>query len=116
MAYINQTMKKEIMAEVKKVLPKGWKVTAKIENSMKITLNVKLDENSADYHNNYLNELKNVQSISRKIEITNEYKNSLLAKALNKLRDALNCKNWDNSDVGRDYVNVGYFSEVNVIA
>lgn len=32
MAYISQDLKKEIVAEVKKILPKGWKVTFKVHN------------------------------------------------------------------------------------
>lgn len=41
MAYMNQELKKEIVAEVKKVLPKGWKVSFKVEHHSKLICTVK---------------------------------------------------------------------------
>lgn len=41
MAYINQALKSKIMEEINKVkLPKGWKVSSKIEDNQLIVLNV----------------------------------------------------------------------------
>ncbi|MGY6089089.1 hypothetical protein [Avibacterium paragallinarum] len=42
MAYINQQMKKEIMANVKKVLSQGWKVSGKVCDSVALSLTVKI--------------------------------------------------------------------------
>ncbi|TNH00108.1 hypothetical protein FHQ22_12295, partial [Pasteurellaceae bacterium Phil31] len=41
MAYVSQENKKEIIAEVKKVLPKGWKATFKVQNSSTLICTIK---------------------------------------------------------------------------
>lgn len=41
MAYVSKELKKEIVAEVKKVLPKGWKVTFRVDDSSTLICTVR---------------------------------------------------------------------------
>lgn len=113
MAYINQEMKKEIMANVKKVLPQGWKATAKIYNNMKIVLKVKLDEATAQTYNN---EQEIIRNAVTRLQINDIKENSVVRKNLDALKTALNCLNYDNSEAYIDYVDVGYYTDLEVIA
>ncbi|OOF39062.1 hypothetical protein BKK47_07540 [Rodentibacter mrazii] len=109
MAYINQEMKKVLLWEVEKVLPKSWKVSARIKNSMKICLTLKLDKKSKAEYEDYLEKMAEAQTLQAKQKLKEETKVVFL---INRIREALNSKNYDNSIVEQDFHQVNYYSEV----
>ncbi|MCW9731945.1 hypothetical protein L5B97_00315 [Avibacterium sp. 20-15] len=88
MAYINQQMKKEIMAEVKKVLPQGWKVVAKINERMELSATVTLPA-----------------------DVANEMK----TEAKNKIYAAMNCLNLGVNNGDTDLCTKRYFTSLYMV-
>ncbi len=115
MAYMNQALKAELVAEVKKVLPKNWKVTFGVRNYSTLVMNIaKADFSIMDLMN--LTPYEKEHSHKR----LNPYclKEATIKPEVNailvKISNAMNGQNHDNSDLMTDYHDVGYYIEINV--
>lgn len=108
MAYANKETKAKVVEAVKAVLPKDWKATFAVLDSMKIVCTIRkapLD-------------LVEVFGTERDYYTVNEYhfrsscKDSDVADILEKIINALNCDNHNNSDSMIDYYDVGYYIDL----
>lgn len=89
MPYINQAMKKEIVEEIKKVMPKDWKASFRVSNHSTLTMVVK----SAPLNLSDLGRSSEVYPYSSFNEYyINEVKNETLKKTIQSILDALNGK------------------------
>ncbi len=115
MAYMNQKLKAELVAEVKKVLPKNWKVTFGVSNYSTLVMNIaKADFSIMDLMNLTPYEkdhgYKKINPYTLKEATIKPEVNAILVKISN----AMNDQNHDNSDAMTDYIDVGYYIEINV--
>ncbi len=108
MAYMNQEIKKRLVSEVKKVLPKGWKLSFAVQHYSTIVCTIRqapidiskyLDGRSSASINPY-----HVESDK---QLSDEVK-----EVLSKIIKALNSQNHDNSDSMTDYFDVGYYLDL----
>lgn len=120
MAYINQEMKREIAANLKKVIPTGWKYTVGIRNHSELVLTFRAGPTALatvpahwDYNNIYVE-----QEVVDHRTINPYYlKDNLLPElqeTFAKIVGAMNTGNWDNSDPMTDYFDVGFYIKLSV--
>lgn len=108
MAYVSKEKKAKIVEAVKAVLPKDWKATFSVRHHMVMVCTIRkapVDllkdcDCSDDYYS--VNEYHFEKHI----------KNQELVKELEKIINALNTDNYDNSDIMTDYFNVGHYIEL----
>lgn len=118
MAYVPKEKKAKIVAAVKAVLPKGWKVTFAVRHYSTIVCTVR----SAPFD---LMEKMDHPSIKRgyngetfdHIGINNYHAETYstdkeFTKTLQKIIDALNTDNYNNSDIMTDYFDVGHYVDL----
>lgn len=114
MAYMNAEKKAKIVAEVKKVLPKGWKATFAVRNYSTIVCTIRsaglnLAREFPDQVSNGKLEYLHIQNYHiRNVEKLNQN----LAISLQNIMDALNTDNHDNSDIMTDYFDVGHYVDL----
>lgn len=107
MAYMHKELKAQLVAEVKKVLPKNWKVTFAVRNYSTIVCTIR--KSPVDFSSvipSYGYTQLNPYSIE-KLPLDEETVNTLL-----KIKEALYSENYDNSDVMTDYFDVGYCVDI----
>ena len=115
MAYIGQEKKKEVHAELKKVIPASWKWSLSIRHHMSLVLTISsapfailpyVDEKGITHERTelspYAQNLKNTTSDPK------------LKVVLEKIQAALYDGNWDKSDIQTDYFNVGWYVDVKI--
>lgn len=112
MAYVSQELKKELVASVKKVLPKNWKVTFGVRHHSTFVIKIHsapidLLENFDDYSKNKRYGQPNIYHLGH------TYSGDLL-KIFEKIKTAANIKNYDNSDIQTDYFDVGYYVDIRI--
>lgn len=109
MAYMDQERKAKLAANLKQVMPKGWKYSLGVRNHMVIVLNIW----SAPIDLLGAFTSKTVTHID-----VNPYHPGIndahIAKQFENIFRALNDGNHDNSDVMSDYFDVGWYVDVNV--
>ncbi len=106
MPFINQETKKIINEELKKFVPKTWKYTLSIQDNRCLHFNLK----SADI--NLLRENETYKTVN--INYIEKYFSGNILEIFEKIKIALNLKNWNNSDVQTDYFDVGYCININI--
>lgn len=110
MAYMNKELKAKIVAEIKKVLPKDWKATYKVENLSTIIVTIRKapvvlkdvfenarEDESFPYNVN----MHNVKTVC---------KDEKVAETVQKIVDAMEMFNHNNSDSMTDYFDIGYYT------
>ncbi|MFQ1014845.1 hypothetical protein [Avibacterium paragallinarum] len=112
MAYLTQEMKKEIMANVKKVLPQGWKASGKVCNSVALSLTVKIAGEDANVWNEWKAKIANAKSSNALFEARQAKPFTDVIEALRKAMESLNSGEIDGS---RDFCNKRYFTEMNIV-
>lgn len=108
MAYVNKEMKAELVEAVKKVLPKDWKASFSIlhYSTLVCTISkapvdlVECFECEGEYYR--------VNEYHFKTHCADKEVCAVLEKIIN----AMNGQNYDNSDVMTDYFDVGYYIDV----
>jgi len=105
-AYMNQEMKAEIRAELKKVLPKSWKWSLGVKHYSTIVLTI----SKADV--NLLKDDATYADINT-FHLGHHFSGEVLA-VFEKIVKALNLNNHDNSDVMTDYFDVGHYVNLNI--
>lgn len=115
MAYVNKEKKAKIVAAVKAVLPKGWKATFSVRNYSGIVCTIRsapLD--LAQEFPGYVTEDKELTHVDINHYYINERMtpNQNLRLCLQRIADALNTDNYNNSDVMTDYFDVGHYVDL----
>jgi hypothetical protein len=113
MAYMNQEKKALIAAELKKVMPEGWKYSLRVNHHSSIVLTVSsapvdligLHSNKDQWTNGYIQ--------LNEYYLEHQYSGDVL-EILKAARTALNTGNWDKSDIQTDYFNVGHYVNMHV--
>lgn len=115
MAYMNQALKAELVAEVKKVLPKNWKVTFGVRNYSTLVMNIaKADFSIMDLMNLSQYEKEHGHKTLNPCYLKEATIKPEINAILVKISNAMNGQNHDNSDAMTDYFDVGYYIEINV--
>jgi len=124
MAYINQAQKAIIAAELKKVVPAGWKYTLSIHNHTSLIFTLFSAPVDLLEMCNRLQkakwEARGQEYSSQKTEFSvnnNFMQDQVEGPALEIFQaifSAMNCGNHDNSDTMTDYYDVGWYVNVNV--
>jgi len=118
MAYMNQDKKAVIAAQLKKVVPAGWKYSLRVHNHSTLVLTVQ--SAPVDLCNT-------VPAVDRRYPIDNangyrqlntyhldyEMSGELLA-TFEAIKDAMNLGNHDNSDPQVDYFDVGHYVSIHI--
>ena len=113
MAYMSQEHKKEIALKLKAVMPKTWKYTLSVNNHSSIVMTIR----SADV--DLVKECKNkVSEDATYLQLNHYYLDDAFSgetlKVLKDALEALNDKNYNNSDVQSDYFDVGHYVDINI--
>jgi hypothetical protein len=108
MAYMNQEKKKQIKAELDKVLPKGWKVSLVVDNYT--ALRASIMSAPVDL---MLGQPGGHRTINHYHLDSSGYTGETL-ETIKKICKALNCINYDKSDAMVDHFDVGYYLSVQV--
>ena len=119
MAYITKEKKAIIIARVKAVTPKGWRVTFRMRHSSTIICTIRqadvdiLAAVEAAYATwpsyETSGPVTHIQSLSPTTIL--ELPDSL-RKPLSAMYAALYSENYDNSDISTDYFDVGYYAHI----
>lgn len=118
MAYINQEQKKAITAELKKVMPKGWKYSVAVRDHSAIVLTIAsapvdllaiVNANRKDGRNDSYVQLNHHY-------LDSEFKgNTEMLGLFLKIRDTLKGPDYfDNSDAQRDHFDVAHYIRINI--
>lgn len=111
MAYVSKELKAQLVAEIKKVMPKSWKASYAIRNYS--TLIVTISKAPLDLHETFsdMREEKNEYRVSE-YHFKDKCLNEEVKNTLEKIVNAMNGQNYNNSDVMTDYFDVGYYTEL----
>lgn len=125
MAYMNQELKAKIAANLKKVVPEGWKYSLAVRNHSTIVFtlrqapvdilgNIREAIAVKDFGNSYGSKVEvglywQVNSYYLESQFSGEVRDVML-----KIQEALNDGNWDKSDIQTDYFNVGWYVDINI--
>lgn len=121
MAHMNQQKKAKIAAELKKVMPKGWKYTLAVRNHMTIVLTIseapvdliaeinRVQEQQPGWRGDY-----RVSGYTRLNPYYLERQFDQSLETFKQILAAMNTGNWDRSDIMSDYFDVGHYVDVNL--
>lgn len=126
MAYMSQERKKEIAAELKRVIPKGWKWTLAVRHHSTIVLNIAAapidliaDAKAMSAKNS--RRCQTDRDDMREMTYTgvnpywyHEHFSPEVVAILKPILEALNRGNYNNSDIQTDYFDVGWYVDVNI--
>ena len=121
MAFMNQDKKAAIAAQLKAVMPAGWKYSLRVSDHSTLRLliasapvdllNARPDD--AEIRAGYrINTSGNYRGINL-YHLDAEFSGDLLA-TFEAIRNAMNLGNHDNSDVQRDYFDVGHYISIDI--
>jgi len=135
MAYVSKDKKTTIAAALKKVIPAGWKYSLAVAHHSKITLTIsaapvdivrayvnfvtakaalkgdEFDRKNLLQHVLYVEERGYIDV--NEYHLDSQFTGELL-EVFQKIREALNTDNFDNSDVYTDYFHVGHYVGIKV--
>jgi len=113
MAFMNQEKKKVIAAELKKVVPKGWKWSLSVHNHTSITMTIKSAPiDLIGQHKNLADGVKGHVSLNEGW-LDRAYEGELLDTMQN-IAKALNTGNHNRSDSQSDYFDVGFYTSLHL--
>lgn len=111
MAYVSKEMKTQLVAEIKKVMPKDWKASYAIKNYS--TLVVTISKAPINLHETFSNMRDDKENYTvSEYHFKEKCQNKEITEILEKIFNAMNGQNYDNSDVMTDYFDVGYYTEL----
>lgn len=113
MAYVDQTKKAKIAANLKKVMPDGWKYSLAVRNHSTIVLTI----SAAPI--NLLNKVVDLREGETTFTLNpyhfrNQFNERKYIDIFEKIIAALNTDNHDNSDIMTDYFDVGHYVEISI--
>lgn len=124
MAYMSQDHKKEIHALLKPIIPKSWKWSLSVNGKSSLVLTIRsapIDlvrhclENWNEYNRN--REDRQIKSTDKwdvnYLNLSSEFSGELL-ELFKKIVEAMNLRNFNNSDSQTDYFHVGHYIDINI--
>lgn len=114
MAYVSKETKTALVAAVKAALPKGWKATFAVRHYSTFVVTIRsapLDLSSEfpdQVHDGKLDNLSVQPYHIREVAKTNQN----MSLCLQRIQDAIDSLNHDNSDIMTDYFDVGYYTDL----
>ena len=120
MAYMNQEKKAKIREQLKKVVPKTWKYTLAVDNYSTIVMTIKsapvdlIEEMNRciTQHTNNSGYRYTSYADVNPYHADKQFDKSL--KIIQKILDALNTDNFNESDSQTDYFHVGHYVDLNI--
>lgn len=126
MAYVNQERKAKIAANLKKVMPEGWKYSLAVRNHSTLVLtirqapvdllgNIRETTSKMDYAFAYGNKAPEVGTYwdVNTYYIDRQFSGDVLA-TMQAIDVAMNDGNHDNSDIQTDYFDVGWYVDIKI--
>ena len=98
MAFVDQSKKSRIAANLKKVVPKGWKYSLAVRNHSTIVMTIA----SAPFE------------LIKAFEGNAYIKDESVGEVFAKIFEALNTDNYDRSDSQTDYFDCGHYVDLNL--
>lgn len=117
MAYMNQERKAKIAANLKKVVPAGWKYSLAVRNHSTIVMNISaapVNLIAAFKPSKYFDPETATHADVNPYWFREHFANEEVLKAFEKIFAALNDGNHDRSDIQTDYFDVGWYVDVNI--
>lgn len=119
MAHMNQIKKAAIAAQLKKVVPAGWKYSLSVVNHSTICMTVSAAPiNLVDAYTakRCSDDVRASCMAHMRVDVNpyswaDHFDGDLLA-AFTKILEALNLGNWDRSDIQTDYFDVGHYVDL----
>ena len=114
MAYVDQEKKAKIAAALKLVVPKGWKYSLAVRHHSTIVMTIA----SAPF--DLIGAFKLEGDKKPTYMSVNEYhyrshlNDECVADVFEKIVEALNIDNFNNSDIMTDYFHVGHYVDINI--
>lgn len=117
MAYIDQDKKKAIAANLKKVVPAGWKYSLAIRHHSTLVLTIQsapFDLIRAFKPSEYFNPETATHADVCRYHYHDHFEDECVAEAFDAIFDVLNDGNWDRSDSQTDYFDVGWYVDIKI--
>ena len=125
MAFMNQIRKKQIEPEVKHILKK-YGIVGRLSVNNNSTLVLKITSGKIDFIGDYvatclknypdidptLSQLENIKYINVNQYWLDKQHSGNSLECLREIVSAMNCGNWDRSDVQSDYFDVGWYIDI----
>ena len=109
MAYMDQSQKQEIAAELKKVMPAGWKWSLSVKNYSTIALTISQGPKELTQ---CLRDGEDYRQVNEHY-LDREFSGKTLS-TMKKIKSALNLNTFDHSDSQSDYFHVGHYVNINI--
>jgi hypothetical protein len=112
MAHVDKDKKLKIAAAIKQVMPQGWKYSLAVHHHSMIVLTVAaapFDVMHAIGSSEYFNADTATHAEVNEYHLRAHINDECLADVCEKLVEALNTENFDNSDSQTDYFHVGHY-------
>ena len=113
MAWMNQEKKAKIAAQLKKVVPAGWKYSLRVHHHSSIILTIKSAPVDLIGDNLKSNGAKETYLQLNEYYLERQYSGELL-KTFEAIKTALNLDNYDRSDIQSDYFDVGHYVSIHI--
>jgi hypothetical protein len=113
MAYMDQEKKAKIAAELRKVIPRDWKYTLSVHHHSSLTLHIMAAPVDLFTEHAHHDKWSNGYIQLNEYYLETQYSGKLL-ETMQAIRKALNCLNYDRSDVQTDYFDVGYWAYIRI--
>ncbi len=117
MAYINQEKKAKIAAELKKVVPAGWKYSLAVRHHSTIVMTIQsapFELIKAFKGSEYLNTQEETHYNVNPYHYRSHIDDECVADVLDLILGALNTDNYDRSDSQTDYFDVGHYVKLQI--
>ncbi len=117
MAHMNQERKALIAAALKPVVPAGWKYSLAVRHHMTIVMTITeapFDLIAAFTPTPYFNPGTTTYMDVNPYHYRSHLADECVADVLERIFDALNTGNHDNSDIQRDHFDVGWYVDLHI--
>lgn len=117
MAYVNQEKKAKIAANLKKVVPAGWKYSLAVRHHMSIVMTISqapFDLIGAFKANGQFNPKTTTNLHVNQYHFRSHLEDECVADVFEAIFDALNTDNWNRSDIVSDYFDVGHYVDLQI--
>ena len=104
MAYVQKELKVKVVGLLKEIMPKGWRYSLAIKHHTALVLtiqNAPVDLTADRFCDLNEKQIRNTAPAGHADLFVSIFK-------------AMNCENYNNSDIMTDYYSVGYYTEINI--
>ncbi len=117
MAYMNQEKKRKINEALKKVVPKDWKYSLRVRHHSGIVMTISsapIDLLRAFAENDYFKHDEATYKDVNNYHYESSLQDKSLVEVFQKIFEALNTDNFDESDIMSDYFHVGHYVDLRI--